>query len=455
MKVLIVDDEDNLRKTLVKYLKTENWEVYEAANGLSAKKQLEENYFDAVAMDLKMPGMDGLEVLNWLNEQGPSVPVVMMSAFGDVGDAVEAMKKGAQDYLVKPFDPEELIIRLKKAASSGRNFIVSGEKHVQGDSGTPPISIDKSMTKVIELLDKSAPTDATVLITGESGTGKEVAAKYIHAKSKRSEGPFVAVNLGGLPETLIESELFGYEKGAFTGAESRKLGLFETANGGTLFLDEIGELPAPMQVKLLRALQEKKIQRLGGLGVIPIDVRIIAATNRNLEKEVAENRFREDLYYRLNVIRIEIPPLRERKDDIIYLAIFFLGKLQKEGRTEVKSISDTALKALTEYSFPGNIRELENMIERAVILADRNILEKKDFSLPADFTGTDNRTDGNVLAKTNLKIGTLKEMEIVLIKQALLRNDGHREKTAAELGISRKTLHNKIKEYGLDNTGIK
>ncbi len=430
MHVLIVDDEDNLRKTLAQYLSLEGWTVTEASNGLSAKKKLEEQAFNAVALDLRMPGMDGLELLEWLNGEGPSLPVVMMSAYGDVGDAVNAMKAGASDYLVKPFDPEELIIRLKKAARTAQPVISRTE--------SAPISRDAAMRPVIDLLNKAAPSDATILITGESGTGKEVAARYIHRKSERSQGPFIAVNLGGLPEGLIESELFGYEKGAFTGADSRRIGYFEAAGGGTLFLDEIGELPSALQVKLLRSLQEKKIQRLGGTGVIPVDVRIIAATNRNLEKAVAEGSFREDLFYRINVINANMLPLRERPADIVYLAELFLHRLTENGRTRISGFSDPAIEVLASYSFPGNVRELENMIERAVILAESTVLQPRDFTLPV--------VQPQIPAQPS---GTLKLMEIRMIQEALLRNEGHRERTALELGITRKTLLNKINTYGL------
>jgi len=434
MHILIVDDEENLRTTLAQYLSLEGWTVSEASNGLSAKKQLEDHSFTAVALDLRMPGMDGLELLDWMTREGPSLPVVMMSAYGDVGDAVNAMKAGASDYLVKPFDPEELVIRIKRASRITQPL-------VKNETELSPISLDPAMQPVIDLLNKAAPSDATMLITGESGTGKEVAARYIHQKSERSSGPFIPVNLGGLPESLIESELFGYEKGAFTGADNRRIGYFEAANGGTLFLDEIGELPSALQVKLLRSLQERKIQRLGGTGIIPVNVRILAATNRNLESAVAEGSFREDLFYRINVIKAHMLPLRERPEDIIFLTELFLDRLVGNGRTRVKEISDSALEALSEYNFPGNVRELENMMERAVILAETTILQPRDFTLPEKTS-----------AVLKLPAGTLKQMEIQLIQNALLRNEGHREKTAGELGITRKTLLNKMNAYGIEKS---
>ncbi len=440
MHILIVDDEDNLRKTLSQYLSLEGWTITEASNGLSARKQLEEQTFDVIVLDLRMPGMDGLELLDWMTSEGPSLPVVMMSAYGDVGDAVNAMKTGASDYLVKPFDPEELIIRIKRAARTAQPLKMQTETGKNAGSESAPISLDPSMQTVIELLNKAAPSDATILVTGESGTGKEVAARYIHRKSRRAQGPFIPVNLGGLPEGLIESELFGYEKGAFTGADRRRIGYFEAAGGGTLFLDEIGELPSALQVKLLRSLQEKKIQRLGGTGIIPVNVRIIAATNRNLEKAVADGSFREDLFYRINVIKANMLPLRDRPADIIYLAKLFLNRLSETGRTQITGFSQSALEVLSAYDYPGNVRELENMIERAVILAETTVLQPRDFTLPHDITSIHEKP-----------AGTLKQMEIQMIREALLRNEGHREKTAGELGISRKTLLNKMISFGLQS----
>ena len=433
MRVLIVDDEDNLRKTLVEFVGLEGWNADEASNGLSARKKLEQEHYDAVALDMRMPGMDGREVLDWLMNEGPAVPVVMMSAYGEVNDAVEAMKAGARDYLVKPFDPEELLLRLSRAAASR-----PAAKRYSGDSDVPEMSVDPAMKPVTNLLDRAAPSDATILITGESGTGKEVAARYVHSRSDRSEGPFVAVNLGGLPENLVESELFGYEKGAFTGADGRKIGLFESAAGGTLFLDEIGDMPIALQVKLLRALQEKKIQRLGGLGLIPINVRIVAATNHRLEEDVAAGLFREDLFYRINVIRAEMPPLRDRPADIPWLAGRFIRKYSGVRRSAVTGLSDAALDTLASYRFPGNIRELENILERAVILTEGPLLRPGDLGLEIPV----NQGSGDLPPA-----GSLKDMEKFMIRRALQRNEGHRERSAEELGITRKTLLNKIRDY--------
>jgi len=381
-----------------------------------------------------MPGISGLDFLDWLREKGPSIPAVMISAFGNIDDAVKAMKLGASDYLVKPFDPDELLIRVNRAVAENRMkrqaALAASLPHEETES--------RIMRDIYHLVDRAAPSDATILITGESGTGKEVLAKRIHEKSLRSEGPFIPINLGGIPENLVESELFGYEKGAFTGAEHRKEGMFEYANGGTLFLDEIGDMPLHLQVKLLRVIQDRKIQRLGGALGLPIDVRLIAATNKDLASMVAEKTFREDLYYRLNVIHIELPALRDRKEDIPLLAGSLLKKLSIRSGKRITGITTDALKLLESYSFPGNIRELENLIERALILCEGDTLTPRDFSLPET-------------ARKDLpeKQGTLAELEREAIRTALLRNDGRKMETANELGISRRTLLNKIKEFGL------
>ena len=453
MKVLIVDDEKNLRGSIAEFLELEKIGTYEAANGLSAQRMLQEEVFDAVVLDLRMPGMTGLELLGWIRESGPDVPVIMISAYGEVNDAVEAMRRGANDYLVKPFDPEELVIRLRRAVDERqlRERVELGRRTADHASGSGDSSaIDwvgesEGMREIERLVLKVAPTPSTILITGESGTGKEVIARNIHRFSKRKDGPFTPINLGGIPETLLESELFGYEKGAFTGADRRKEGLFELASGGTLFLDEIGEMPVHLQVKLLRVLQEKRIQRLGGSQTIPIDVRIIAATNRNLEDRVRDGAFREDLFYRLNVIRIEVPPLRERPGDIPLLAGYFIQKFDRElGRT-VKGLTPGAVRALQSYDFRGNVRELENLMERALILSENEYLDVQDFAIP--------RADGksSTVDVPEMKPGSVKELEKQAIVAALRRWEGRRIKAADELGISRRTLLNKIKEYGLDN----
>ncbi len=460
--ILIVDDEKNLRESLVEYLSVDGFSCTSCGDGATALDILSADIFDAVVLDLRLPGMDGLAVLEAIHSDGPRVPVIMMSAHGEIHDAVSAMKLGAVDYLVKPFDPAELVLRLKKAvaAASFEKMADLGRRLAERD-GTVWESTSAAIKKVYDVVARVAPTNSTVLITGESGTGKEVVARDIHRMSNRPEGPFVPVNVGAIPETLLESELFGYEKGAFTGAENRKPGLFELASGGTLFLDELGEMPAPMQVKLLRVLQDRTIQRLGGSRPIPVDVRIIAATNKNLEDAVRDKSFREDLYFRIHVIAIHLPPLRERTEDIAPLAGFFLSRFARETGRPIHGLSSGAIDLLRSWPFPGNIRELENSIERAVILSDGPILEREDFLFPEKTPGDGMRpipgeapdpdSDSAKASRPEDKSGitTIRDAEKEVIQQALERNEGHREKTARELGITRRTLLNKIKEYSL------
>ncbi len=443
--VLIVDDEKNLRRLTADYLTSGGFTALTASNGLSGQKILIEDPVDAVVLDLKMPGMDGLELLQWIRDKGPDIPVLMISAFGDIEDAVGAMKLGASDYLVKPFDPEELLLKLRRTLETSA-LRRQAEFPAPFAPSAHPASSNPSLQQMETLIRKAAPTDTTILITGESGTGKEVAARRIHQISTRAEAPFIPINLGGIPEALLESELFGYEKGAFTGADRRKPGQFEMASGGTLFLDEIGEMPLSLQVKLLRVLQERKILRLGGTTPLPMDVRIIAATNRSLPEEVEAKRFREDLYYRLNVIHLEIPPLRDRPEEIEPLARQFLGENAKKLSKPLEGFSQEALRALQGYSFPGNIRELENLIERAAILSDSPLIQREELTIPHQ----PEELSPPPPAPPSPPRGTLKGMEKSAIREALLRNEGKRGAAAAELGISRRTLLNKIKEYQLE-----
>ncbi|GAB4374932.1 MAG: acetoacetate metabolism transcriptional regulator AtoC [Spirochaetales bacterium] len=459
MRILVIDDEKNLRESIAEYLSLEQIEAVAVGSGEEGQTLLQKEVFDAVVLDLKMPGISGIELLQWIRNSGPEVPVIMMSAFGEVQDAVNAMKLGARDYLVKPFDPEELVLRLKRIEeeqSLRRKVLAQGEGN--GWVGESP-----AVLQIRKLVEKVAPTQSTILITGESGTGKEVLAREIHRLSTRKNGPFVPVNLGGIPDTLVESELFGYEKGAFTGADRRKEGMFEIASSGTLFLDEIGDMPIHLQVKLLRAIQERKIQRLGGTGFIPIDVRIIAATNRDLEAKVREGTFREDLFYRLNVIRIHLPPLRERPEDIPLLAVHLLEKVVRNLGAPSKRFSPEALEALKQYRFPGNIRELENMVERACILAEGDVILPKDLGIlsvppnretrPQDSPPTASGTAGTTAGPSSAsheKTLNIKELEREAILEALRRNQGNRTRAAQELGFTRRTLLNKIKEYGIE-----
>ena len=448
-RILVVDDEKNIRDSIVRFLSLEDIDAVPAENGNSARRLLEEEYFDGAVIDLRMPGMDGLELLTWINEEGRRVPAIMISAFGEISDAVEAMKAGARDYIVKPFDPEELVIRLKRIIEEEQRHatIEAGMKYadegtlVPDDEGT-----GKKSRELERIVRKVAATDSTVLVTGESGTGKEVTARRIHALSDRAGNPFVPINIGGIPETLLESELFGHEKGAFTGAHEKKRGMVEVAASGTLFLDETGDMPLHLQVKMLRFLQEKRIQRVGGTVSFPVDVRIIAATNRDLKTLIAENRFREDLYFRLAVITIDLMPLRERKEELPLLIGFFIERFNRQmrgPRNRIQGISDEALSLLSGYNFPGNIRELANMIERAIILAEGDRLMPEDFDIPRDMEEE----------KKLVKPGKLRDIERETILSALSRWEGNRTRAAEELGITRRTLFNKLKEYGIETDG--
>ena len=448
MKVLIVDDEVNIRTTMGRFFAIEDIDSDGAENGLSAQRMLKETAYDAVLVDLRMPGMDGLELIRWIRAEGFRMPVIMISAHGDISDAVTALKEGAQDYIVKPFDPEELCIKIKSLVeSSNLRNVVENAKASSEDScsfvGEAP-----AMARIKELIRKTAPSSATVLITGESGTGKEVVAREIHAKSSVSNGPFVAINIGGVPENLLESELFGYEKGAFTGAVSRKTGMFELASGGTLFLDEIGDMPLPLQVKILRVLQDRKITRLGGTSPMPINARIIAATNKDLEAMVRDGSFREDLFYRLNVVRIEIPPLRERADDIPLLAANIIGRYNRTMGTKITGFTPEALEMLKRHEFYGNVRELENILERTMIFAEGSIIRVEDLDLRGSVSrpGT---VHNQGEAAVNEGAVTLKDIEKNAIIRSLQRWEGNRTHAAEELGISRRTLISKIAEYGI------
>ena len=441
MRVLVADDERNIRESLQRFLELEGNEVVAAGNGLAAQRRLQEAAFHAAIVDLKMPGLDGLELLRWIRAERPRLPVIMISAYGEVTDAVTAMKLGAHDYVVKPFDPEELVLRLGKlveaqALRDHAEVASRGAADSQPELGDSP-----PMAAIADLVRKVAPTPATVLITGESGTGKEVVARTLHHHSRRS-GPFIPVNCGGIPDALLESELFGYERGAFTGAAQRKVGMFELAAAGTLFLDEIGEMPGPLQVKLLRAVQDRRIQRLGATAPIPIETRLLAATNRDLEREVAAGRFREDLYYRLNVVRVQVPPLRERLADLPRLVGRILARLNRTMGRQVQGLTPAALTALGGYGFPGNVRELENILERAVIFSEGPNIEAADLEL--------GETGNTPPESTPARAGTLKEHERAMIAAALARWEGNRTRAAAELGITRRTLFNKLRQYGLD-----
>jgi len=452
MKILVVDDERNIRESIQRLFELEGIESITATDGRDAAGKIGEEAFDAVVLDLKMPGMDGQALLEWIRAEGLRTPIIMISALGDINDAVKALKSGASDYLIKPFDPAELILRVKTIVGGRKrdDLIEAGAR--TADGGARLLGECATARSLRQLIDKVAAGSATVLITGESGSGKEVVAREIHGRSSHASEPFVAVNIGGIHDTLVESELFGHEKGAFTGADTRKTGLFELADAGTLFLDEIAEMPFPLQVKLLRVLQEQKIRRLGGTRDIPIGARIISATNKDIELLVREGRFREDLYYRLNVLRIAVPPLRDRREDIPLLAGHFLARIRARSGTGLKSLSPDAVDALMGYPYPGNIRELENILERAVITSEDDLIAPSDLDL--DRMARKSAPEGPPAARRAVSDQPLKpmmELERDALVRALEKWEGNRTRAAQELGISRRTILNKIKQYGLES----
>ncbi|MDD4952623.1 MAG: sigma-54 dependent transcriptional regulator [Desulfovibrionaceae bacterium] len=443
--VLVVDDEPGHRLMVRAVLEHAGWLVLEAASGAEALHIVAAQGPDApqaALADMRMPGMDGLALLRELRSRRPDMPVILFTAFGSVGSAVEAMKKGAFDYLTKPADNEELKAVLDKAFEYRR--LVVENARLREAVGRPLadtlIGSGPAMDRVRALVAQAGPSEATVLISGESGTGKELVARALHRASPRSAGPLVTVNCAALPAELLESELFGYKKGAFTGAARDKPGRFQLAHGGTLFLDEIGELPRPVQAKLLRALQERRVEPLGGLGPEDTDARIIAATNRDLRRDVEAKRFREDLFFRLAVLEIDIPPLRERLEDLPLLVGHLLGKLGEKNAKRVRSVSPAFMEALGAHDWPGNVRELENVLERALILARSDRLGPE--LLPPQISG---RAKGSGTAAPD----SLDQAEKQALVRALEANQGHRQNTADDLGVSRRSLQYKLKKYGL------
>ncbi len=446
MRVLIVDDEINIRTSLSQFFSVYDIDSELAENGLVAQRLLISDSFDAMVVDLKMPGMDGLTLIKWMREEGFEIPVIMVSAHGEISDAVSALKGGAADYIVKPFNPEELVSKIQKMVEANKVKILIENDNFENSSF---IGQSAQMVDIKKTIARCAKTRSNVLITGESGTGKGVVAKEIHRQSFGEDGPFQSINIGGVPASLIESELFGHEKGAFTGAVNRKLGLFEVANGGTLFLDELGDLPLDLQVKLLTVINDRQVQRLGDTQKRDINVRIIAATNKNLEKMVNEGTFREDLYFRLNVLRIKLPPLRERRDDIPLLAAGILSRLKKEmGNDFITGFSPNALEKLKNGQYYGNVRELENVIERAILFSDDVLIHEDDISID-DNVGMAKTMPSESVSKS-IEVKSLKEVEKEKIIESLLRWAGNKTKASKELGISRRTLLNKISEYDID-----
>ena len=445
--VLIIDDEPAHRLMVRVVLGDAGFKVLEADNGPAGLATLRSKSVDVVLLDMRMPGMSGQEVLQRLHEEGNFPPVIMLTAFGNVGSAVEAMKIGAWDYLTKPTDNDELLAVVQKAAEHVR--LTRENRDLKKQIGqlreTRIIGNSPAVRKVVELIEQVGPSEANVLILGESGTGKELVAQQLHEQSARARGPLVKVNCAALPENLLESELFGYVRGAFTGAAQDKPGRFQLAGGGTLFLDEIGELPLTLQAKILRALQERIIEPLGGVAPVNIDVRFIAATNRDLPTMIREGKFREDLYYRLNVLEIHIPPLRERIEDIPLLVDYLLEKLCRKNNRPIRSVSREFLTALARHEWRGNVRELENVLERSLILCRADILDLRD--LP-DHLLAPGRTAAPAPV-TALLENPLEAAERNALEETLRKYAGHRERTAQALGISRRTLQYRLKKYGL------
>ena len=446
-RVLIADDEKNMRWVLSQALEAEGYEVFEAADGKEALTAVAEHEPEIVILDHKMPAPDGMEVLRRLRSKGHRFPVIMLTAHGNVQTAVEAMKAGANEYLTKPFDLDELKLSIEKAlkVEALAAEVDRLREELERDWDVEGIvAVDPAMLELLSTVEKVAPTGATVMVYGESGTGKELVARALHRLSPRASKPFISISAGALPETLLESELFGYEKGAFTGAMTAKPGRFEMANGGTLFLDEIGDISAAVQVKLLRVLQERTFERLGGTRSIEVDVRVVAATNRDLQQLIADGSFREDLFYRLNVVPLTIPPLRKRPADIPALVAHFLDKFGAGSRT----ISSQAMEALVAYQWPGNVRELENTVERITILSHGEVIEADD--LPAEVRAGVGIVDAGsrcfVLPEAGID---LEETELDLIRQALERAGASTPKAAKLLGLTTKTLEARMERYGL------
>ncbi|MDK9718442.1 MAG: sigma-54 dependent transcriptional regulator [Trichlorobacter sp.] len=447
--ILIVDDEKGQREILTMILQGVGYDTAEASGVQEALALLGKREFDLILTDLKMQGQTGLDLLEQVMADDPQQCVIMMTAHGTVDSAVGAMKRGAFDYLEKPLERENLLLTLKRAFERitlvRENRVL--QKRVAEIERIPSIIGEHpKMKEVYRVVSKIAATSSTVLVYGESGTGKELVARAVHDRSPRKDNPFMAINCAAIPETLIESELFGHEKGSFTGANAREIGILEAANGGTVFLDEIGEMNVSMQAKLLRAIQEKEIRRVGGKINLPLDVRIILATNRDLEQEIKKGAFREDLYYRLNVIRINLPPLRERGSDIATLANFFVIKYREASGIAVEGISKAALKLLMNYIWPGNVRQLESVIERAVLMAEGSIIQPED--LPAEISSL---AEGAMVPFELPPEGiNFEEMEKALIIKAMERADWVIGKAAPILGLSYKTLQYRIDKHGIE-----
>lgn len=467
-KILIVDDDDNMREAMKETVLRMGITVDTAENGRKGYEKATSVLYDLIISDMRMPDIDGLSMFEMLKATGIKTPVCFVTAYGSVTGAVEALKIGAYDYILKPFSPEVIEELIRRTFALTTTITQEKPKDV---SSKPTIYKSHYMEQVFALAKDVAGSQATVLITGESGTGKEVLARFIHENSFHKEGPFVAVNCAAIPDNLIESELFGYEKGAFTGANNRKIGKFEAADGGTLLLDEIGEIPIHLQAKLLRVLQEKEVERLGGVKPAKINTRILATTNRNLKTMSEEGTFREDLYYRLNVISIELPPLRKRKEDVAHLAEFFIKKYSEINKKPVKPLSEKALEALQSYEWFGNVRELEHTIERAVVLSKSNTISSGDLflhgitvesfaeprqieepvvkeELVLENSSPEKNAEVSAKPQDSSNVGrTIADMEQELILNTLKEVGGNRTKASEILGVTVRTLRNKLNEY--------
>lgn len=446
MVILTIDDEENIRNGLADNFELEGYEVKQAASGEEGLKLIDEGGIDLVITDLRMDGISGSEVVKRVCGEHPGIPIIVLTGHGSIDDATAALKAGAFDFLTKPLDLDHLN-KIVKNALQGKILAEQNRelqaKLLKSQNGDEMVGKSDSLTRVRQMISRAAPSRASVLITGESGVGKELVARAIHDQSERAKGPFVVVHCAALSENLIESELFGFEKGAFTGAENLHKGRFELADGGTIFLDEIGEVNLATQVKLLRVLQEHKFERVGGEKSLEVDVRVVAATNRNLEEEVKAGKFREDLFYRLNVVRIEMPSLRERMDDIPLLMHSFLREFNIENKKNIKGFDKASKAAMIKYSWPGNIRELKNAVESAVVMCTGDEIKMED--LPRAL-----RSQGEEKVIT-IPVGiTMDEAEKIIIQENLAANKGNKSRTADVLGIGRKTLHRKLEELNID-----
>ena len=444
--ILVIDDEKNIREGLSAALELEGYSVRLAADGREGLAQIEKGDIDLVITDLRMPGISGEEVLARVRGESPGIPVIVLTGHGSIDTAVDAMRNGAYDFLTKPLSLDRLTLIVKRALAGRELEIRHSSLQQELDAKTSFESIigkSAEMQRIFQMVRKAADSKASVLITGESGTGKELIANALHNLSPRKDKPFIKVHCAALSESLLESELFGHEKGAFTGAAARKRGRFELANGGTIFLDEIGEINQNVQIKILRVLQDKRFERVGGEETLEVDVRVIAATNRNLEEEILQGRFREDLFYRLNVVHIQVPPLRERKDDIPLMLNAFLDEFNRENNTSITGFDSRSRSALYKYDWPGNIRQLRNCVESAVVMCSGSQISLED--LPPTIRGA---AETSVI---HVPMGiTLAEAEKIIIQQNLAANQGNKSKTADVLDIGRKTLHRKLEEYQLE-----